>query len=416
MRILIVTEDLPAAIVGGAGQHAVVLGNALIDAGHEVHLLGYQRPPGVVGSCGFNGPLHTLIDFTGARWQEGRLGVFNPLARPHMARRIWRAIRSLEGAWDVVHYHGHNPLLGTLVPPTWNFVHTLHDQGAECITRARFRQGQICLAKTPQECAGCASPTPNSIQAFLSTMAVKALRIGSRRAFAQHKAIFVSEFLRERYCEAVGIAPTEINSVVVHHFVDVQRLRNAVVAEVAEVAEGAAHRSQLRVFMSGRIDETKGFGAFLAATEALPLERLSITIAGDGPELASLRAAHEPRGVRFLGWIHPDEVLRHAVAADVHVVPSVWQEAFGSTTAEGLCLGKTVFALDRGASPELGIYGEPGQLRLFGTMHELVASLFEARPLPWRRNERASVQAALPAVMDAYRAARHAQITESRSA
>lgn len=412
MRILLVTEDVPAPMLGGAGQHAVVLGNALIDAGHEVHLLGYASDP-AVGDNGFKGPMHRGIDFKGARWQEDALGAFVPLARPHMARRIWQSVSGLPGPWDVVHYHGHNPLLGTLVPASWNFVHTLHDQGAECIKRSRFRQGDVCRASAAEECSGCASSDPNAFQTFLSTMSVNALRKGSKRSFALHKAVFVSEFLRRRYCESVGISPMEINSSVVHHFVDVHRLRKAMTH--AGPDSGADH-PRLRVFMAGRIDATKGFAALLDACDSESLKRLTVTVAGDGPDLPALRAIHEARGVRFLGWMPPEEVLRHAVAADVHVVPSIWEEAFGSTTVEGLCLGKTVFALDRGATPELAVYGEPGQLRLFDGMGELVAALSEAAPIQWKRHERASVQSRLPALMDVYRVAPRAQVTEERLA
>ena len=39
MRILMVSEDIPAPQVGGLGKHVVTLANALIDAGHQVHLM-----------------------------------------------------------------------------------------------------------------------------------------------------------------------------------------------------------------------------------------------------------------------------------------------------------------------------------------------------------------------------------------
>ena len=40
MRILLVSEDIPHATLGGLGKHVVTLGNALIEAGHTVDLMG----------------------------------------------------------------------------------------------------------------------------------------------------------------------------------------------------------------------------------------------------------------------------------------------------------------------------------------------------------------------------------------
>ena len=399
MRILLVTEDIPAAMIGGAGQHAVVLGNALIDAGHEVHLLGYRRPPGFQGNCGFRGTLHTTIDFTGARWQEGRLGIFSPLARPHTARRIWRAIRALAGNWDVVHYHGHNPLLGTLVPASWNFVHTLHDQGAECITKSRFRLGEICTETSPSACASCASPKPNAVQRWLSERAVVALRRGSLASFTRHRAVFVSAFLQRRYFAVMGIDAAEIQSEVIHHFIDGRALKHA---QLAAVSPADRDNGRLSVLVAARIDATKGVGSFLDSIDDAFLSKATVTVCGDGPNLASVQAKHAHRGVRFKGWQSHDKVLALTKGADVCVIPSVWEEAFGGTTAEALCMGRAVYALRRGATPELVAYAAPGQLRMFGSIGELASALSSFEVVEWPMHNRAVVEERLGALLTSY--------------
>ena len=399
MRILLVTEDIPAAIVGGAGQHAVVLGNALIDAGHEVHLLGYQRPPGVDGNCGFRGPLHTSIDFSRARWQDGRFGFFNPLARPHMARRIWRAIRELGGAWDVVHYHGHNPLLGTLVPRSWNFVHTVHDQGAECIIKTRLRGGQVCTETLARSCADCATPKPNGVQRWLSERAVVALRRGSLASFSLHRAVFVSTFLQRRYFAALGVDPADIQSEVIHHFIDGKALKQA---QLGSEVSTKCDPDQLSVLIAARIDAGKGVGNFLDAIDDTFLARATVTVCGDGPYLARLEEKHVHRGVRFIGWQPHDKVLALTKSADVCVIPSVWEEAFGGTTVEALSLGRTVYALRRGATPELQVYAAPGQLRLFGSMEEMARALGSFEIVDWPMHTRAVVENRLGALLRNY--------------
>jgi glycogen(starch) synthase len=51
MKVLMVSEDLPGAQLGGLGKHVVTLANALLDAGHEVAILG--RKAGDPAVCGF---------------------------------------------------------------------------------------------------------------------------------------------------------------------------------------------------------------------------------------------------------------------------------------------------------------------------------------------------------------------------
>ncbi len=384
-------------MLGGAGQHAVVLGNALIDAGHEVHLLGYRNPAAAGEDNGFRGPLHRLIDFRGARWHEDAFGAFLPMARPHMARRLWQAISSLAGPWDVVHYHGHNPILGTLVPASWNFVHTLHDQGAECITKTRFKVGEVCREREPAACAGCACAQPNAAQRWLSAQAVQGLRRASLASFQRHKAIFVSEFLRQRFCDLQDVAASSIRAEVLHNFIDPGRLP-ATSREFQQ--EGS---SRMTVFASGRIDASKGFAPWLDAIPDAALQTMRIVIAGDGPDLAALRQRHQGRGIEFLGWCSKAQVLSQLQSADISVVPSVWDEPCATTVLEALALGRTVLALHRGGTPELTSYGEPGQLCLFNSSQELAAATVLARRCIWPANARAAVQSRLPRLLAVYR-------------
>jgi hypothetical protein len=65
------------------------------------------------------------------------------------------------------------------------------------------------------------------------------------------------------------------------------------------------------------------------------------------------------------------------------VVPSICEEACASTIIEGLLLGKTVFALNLGGTPELQAYeSAPMQLRLYPAMVALVEGLLAFQPHP----------------------------------
>jgi len=373
MRILLVSEDLPVANLGGAGKHAVLLGNALIEAGHEVELLGRLRAPGLAGNNDFLGPLHCGIDLRGSGWQEHRFGAFLPGRRAFVARRVWQAIRALNPArFDVVHYHGHHYALGAVVPASLPFVQTVHDQGAECLKLTRFRQGQPCPATEAADCAGCATPRPNALQRALSAAAVRQHRHLSARAFAAHEVIFVSDFLHRRF-EAHARPQAPLRAQVLHNFTDLRHITE-VQAAVAPTPISTATRP--RVLMVGRIDEAKGFAALLEALPDALLHSLHLRVVGDGPQRAALQARHGPRGVDFAGLLSQAEVYRETLGANVCVVPSVCEESCATTVLEALAFGKPVLALARGGTPELARYQRwPGQLVLANDMAHLVALL-----------------------------------------
>lgn len=412
MKILLVSEDLPVPQLGGAGKHAVLLGNTLLEAGHQVEMLGRVRAAGVDTSNGFNGTVHGDIDLSHTGWKEHTLGLFNPLRRLHMARRVWQAIQRRGLDWDVIHYHGHFPMLGALVPEGVNFVHTLHDQGSECITKIRFRDDEPCLERDPAACARCATPHPNALQTYVSAQAVRSLRDLARTAFTRHQAIFVSQFLHERFQAA--IAPALLRARVIHNFIDAVQIRRTLL----DAGPAASENDRPQVFLAGRIDRAKGFHAFLDAMPDSLIRQLDVSVAGDGPDLQALRQRHAGRGVRFLGWQPLDAVLRTTACADACVVPSVCEESFGTTTLEALALGRPVYALSRGGTPELAAYQRyPGQLRLFERMQDLVAALASVERIEPARavDDRGDVRARLPDILAAYASGRKSVSTARRS-
>lgn len=409
MRILLVSEDLPAANLAGAGRHTVLLGNALIESGHQVEILGRVRTAGVDTNHGFLGPLHPRIDLSRTGWKEHRLGVFLPMRRLHMAQRIWSAIRHLGGDWDVIHYHGHLPMLGALIPANINFVHTLHDQGAECITKVRYRNDAPCAQLNPAACAGCATGSqPNPIQTAVSAYTVRQYRALAAKAFTRHQAICVSAFIEKRLRDALIEHPA-LRTSVVHNFIDPGSVCRAT-ANTMSSTEKSLPKSIATVFMAGRIDQSKGFRALLDTIPAARLAEIKIRVAGDGPDLANLRERYGPLGVEFLGWRTHDAVLAEACMADACAVPSICEEACATIVLEALSLGKPVFALQRGGTPELRRYERfPGQLQLLPDIASLADALLSGtlaskqQPDRLGRGDLAAVRYRLPEILDIYR-------------
>jgi glycogen synthase len=254
-------------------------------------------------------------------------------------------------------------------------VQTRHDQGSECIIHLRFRHAEPCAMTAPQACAGCVRTDPGFLQESLSAAAVRRYRSESSRAFAMHKTIFVSEFLRRQFLRAVPGADMS-RCRVIHNFIDSDQNAQALTFASGSVSTLVQPG---QVLLVGRIDAGKGFRQFLAeACPRLPAWA-TLTIIGDGPERAALAREFAHEQVRFAGWQSNRLVMHTASRSHVWVVPSVWEEPFGMTTLEALWLGKPCIALRRGGTPELAAYQRyEGQLQLAQNMPELVDLLLSA--------------------------------------
>ncbi len=125
-----------------------------------------------------------------------------------------------------------------------------------------------------------------------------------------------------------------------------------------------------RLAFIGRLERLKGARVLL---EALALLRaqvahpLRLTVAGDGPDLASCRedaarlsAAHPNVRIDFVGWISQVACAALVTSSDVVVMPSLWPEPFGFAGAEAVQRGIPVAAFDVGAVREWLTEGRSG--------------------------------------------------------
>jgi glycogen(starch) synthase len=375
MRILIVSEDIPYPSMGGLAKHAINLARALERAGHQVDILGGdQHPIEVSGEEGnFGGRFFGELNGQFAGWKEMQLGMFMPPRRTWLARHFARIILRHAPGYDVIHYHGHVPNVARYIPADVNFVQTRHDQGSDCLIDIRFRDGAVCESTDSASCARCRAPNPNVLQRAMSKAAVVRFRSEVAQSFQRHKTVFVSEMLRRNLARTLGPHPW---GAVVHNFVDTNRISN-----VLKSIKPAAASDTFHVFIAGKLYPAKGVEPFLRELVPQLRPNMHVTIAGDGPDEARLRAEFENSQIHFLGWCTPEKTLEMAASANAIVIPSVWEEPCATTTFEGLLLGKPTFALARGGTPELKIYAaSEDQLRLHATMESLVKDLISIDP------------------------------------
>jgi glycosyltransferase involved in cell wall biosynthesis len=371
MKILLVSEDLPAKMVGGLGKHVVTLGNALIAAGHDVSLMGHDAIAYAecAAEIGFHGQFIAGFKNPIGGWKERQLGFFNSFRRPLFAQRLASAILAQSNGFDVIHYHGHLPMVGRYIPDNVNFVQTRHDQGGDCITNVRFKNGGVCTDRAPTACAKCIHPTPGTIRTKLSAIAVERYRKEVTQAFARHPVVFVSDFLRQNFLKTMPSADLS-KSHVIHNFVDEGLLKQA-----SGDSTTKAERKKVHVNVSGRIDAPKGIAALLDLLIPRMPADWHVEVYGDGPLRQGAESKHAGKSVSFHGHRLYHEKIGATLASSVVVVPSLWEEAFGMVTLEALRLGKVCYALNRGGTPELARYGAEGQLRLFDDLPTLVTSL-----------------------------------------
>lgn len=364
-----VSEDIPAHALGGLAKHVVALAHALQEQGHELVLMGRDTPTyeDCAAEVGFKGQFIAGFPDPFRLWGEGRLGMINPIKRPLLARRIARAILTHGSGFDVVHYHGHLPMVARYLPESIPFVQTRHDQGSDCIRHTRFTDLGICRETSASACAACLFPDSHGLRAVISAAAVRRYRKDTIESFRVHPVIFVSEFLRSNLKRTAPDAGA--GGVVIHNFVD------EVALEAVRQNGPSRSESGVVIHIAGRLDRAKGIAEFLAMLAPVMPAGWCVNVYGDGPVRAETQRAHASEGIRFFGHRPNKEVLAALNLASVVVVPSILEEACGTVILEALRMDKVCLALGHGGTPELVRYGSVGQLRLFDEMKDLVTAL-----------------------------------------
>lgn len=206
------------------------------------------------------------------------------------------------------------------------FVHD-HTSGAATIPRGMKRLAKWTLARVP--------------------------------GFVADRVIAVSDFVARRQRE-VGMIPAR----------RVTRVWNSVTVpprsddgtRAARRALGLEGNAPI-IACTCRATPEKGVEHLLRAFDRLPREPI-LLYAGNGPAFASLQALRDTLPsrdrIRLLGYRADREILLQA--ADVCVVPSLWEEAFGLAALEAMARAKPVVATAVGGIPEIIRDGVTGLL------------------------------------------------------
>lgn len=110
-----------------------------------------------------------------------------------------------------------------------------------------------------------------------------------------------------------------------------------------------------RILFVGRLAEQKGVRYLVEAAAGMQTRGVEVCLVGDGPERPALeRLVHRRRledRVSFLGFQHHDTIPALMAAADVLMLPSVYEE-LGSVLVEAMHAGLPIVASDTGGIPD----------------------------------------------------------------
>ncbi|MEI6623721.1 MAG: glycosyltransferase family 4 protein, partial [Actinomycetes bacterium] len=313
MRVLHVSWEYPPVVYGGLGRHVHALAEAQAAAGHDVTVL-TQQPPGAAAREVLNGVSVIRVEppTPTVPREPDPLVAWVERLDARMASEAANVVRALEP--QVVHAHD------------WVVNHSAREarrySGAPLVvtihaTEAGRHQGWIT------------SDLSRRIHGLEHQLISRAQRV-----------ITCSNAMRVEVETAFNTEPERID--VIPNGIDLGHWQIA--AETRSYARSQFAPTGSLIVYVGRLEWEKGVHTLIDALPAVVAQHpdLHVVIAGTGTYEAMLhqhgRELTEAGVVTFTGWLPEDELQALAAAADVAVVPSLY-EPFGLVALEAGALG-----------------------------------------------------------------------------
>jgi glycogen(starch) synthase len=327
VRVLLLSWEYPPAVVGGLGRHVHALATALAAAGHDVAVVS-RHEPGAPYDETRDGVRVVRVDrdpplVPFEQWLAWAMSFEHPLLRAALqVCEDWRP--------DVVHAHdwlvahaaaGVKDVLG--VP----LVATVH------ATEAGRHQGWL----------------PTEVNRAIHT-------VEWWLTYEARRVICCSAYMRWEVTRLFDLPPDKVD--VVPNGIDAERWR----APRAAVASARASYGGPLLCFIGRLEYEKGVQTLLRAMPRLRRRHpgVRLVVAGSGTHEGELRTLARSlrlgRSVAFAGQLGGEELVTLGAAADVALVPSIY-EPFGMVALEAAAAGTPLVVADAGALRELV---EPG--------------------------------------------------------
>ncbi len=325
MRVLMLSWEYPPVVYGGLARHVHGLSAALARAGHQVTVL-TQHGSGAAHDVVENDVRVIRVEHDPPLVPMDDLLAWT-LALDHTMSRTALSLLDDQRP-DVV--HGHDWLIahaGATLKEAWRIplVSTVH------ATEAGRYQGWL---------PGALNQAIHSVEWWMTYQA--------------RRVITCSDHMRWEVTRLFELPADKVE--VIRNGVDAAAWRSDR-ETVAAASRRYAGEGPLLLF-SGRLEYEKGVQTVLTALPRLRRRHpgLRLLVAGRGTQEQALRAEARRlrlgRSVQFVGWLDEPELAAVAAAADVAVMPSLY-EPFGLVALEDAAAGTPVVATDRGGLAEV---------------------------------------------------------------
>ena len=337
-----------AHIVGGAEKVAIDSAVGLARAGVQIHFLAGVGP--IDPSLQHD---NITVHLGGVRElrQKSTLDlVSSGLWNRQCARIADELLQRLPRGQTVIHLHSWQRALTPSVLRACEqsghpLLLTLHEYGIACPNQGfyDYQKHRICTRKAlGASCLLTQCDTRTYAHKLWRASRTLLQRVASGVPSEIHDVIFLSQLSRDVLSPYLR-ADTRWHAV-----------RNPISLVQAERAPAEANREFLFI---GRVSTEKGAELFASAAHRAGVQA---AIAGDGPVLNALRAAHP--SLNFLGWLKPDDVQKALRSARALVFPSLWYEGQPLVVQEALAAGVPVIVADGTGAREAVRPGENGLL------------------------------------------------------
>lgn len=336
MKILVLTDDFPPHVLGGAGVIAHRLSKEFVKQGHIVRVLSTVSDKKGAGTQTIDGmQVEFVYSSYHPRWRS-----YLSLCNPFLFFKVRKAIKDFQP--DVVHAHNihYHVSYAALLISRYTFL-TCHDimpfyQGSftEFIQTGTYTVTEPLLR---EKFGKRYNPLHNRFVRFV---------------LSKIKVIAVSNELKAAL-EANGIQ----NISVVHNGIDVNEWSVS-----STFGTG-------RILFQGRLSGVKGADVLLQALQkvVVAVPQAMLVVAGTKDAYAE-KMLEKARGlgveshVTFTGWLNGEEMQKEYARADVVVIPSLCFDSFPNGNIEGFASGKPVVATIYGGSKEIVTDGLNGYI------------------------------------------------------
>ena len=331
MRICMLTWEFPPRIVGGIARHCLGLSKALAKLGHEVYVITLEFP---------GTPLFEDVDGVKVHRVLIELGhpnfiIWTFIFNHFMEKKVAELSRSVK--FDIIHIHDWLTAEAGI-----SSKHFLNKSLVSTVHSTEVGRSQ-----------GLHNPDSFLIDGIEWWMTYEAKRV-----------IVCSNSVKWELESHFNLPHDKVT--VIPNGVEISNFNLNINREEVKRRYGIKPNERIVLFI-GRLVPQKGVDTLIKAVPLI-LQRhrdAKILIAGDGWSRTYLEELAKSMGlgdhVRFLGFISDWELADLMVAADVLVVPSVY-EPFGIVALEGMAAGTPVVATNIGGLSEIIEHDRTGVL------------------------------------------------------